>query len=151
MRWIVVLFLMLPVSGCSRPVRSGVYIVEGRLFVDGHPVSNANVAFHPAVAAAAKPVCPVALTGNDGRYRLTTFVPGDGAPPGDYIVTVIRRDPMQEFDECECTDVRQHDVYKGFYADPTTSPLRATVRAAHNEILLSSTIPAVRVPEQSPP
>jgi hypothetical protein len=69
--------------GCSG---SGLVNVQGLVTLDGKPLANAHVNFatadgkgHPAVG----------LSDRDGRFRLTTYKPDDGALPGEYRVTVV--------------------------------------------------------------
>jgi len=61
-----------------------------------------------------------------------TYSLGDGAPEGEYAVTVLWIDPMSPYDECG--DVTLHDVLKGRYLDATQSTLRASVVPGSNEI-----------------
>lgn len=124
-------------SGCGHEAQKTVYAVEGKLLIGGRPAANANLAFHPAGKSPAK-VCPVATTGTDGSFRLTTYRTADGAPEGEYVVTVLWPDDSIEYDECECPDPAQHDRLAGVYAHARTSPLRATVRAERNELTLSA-------------
>ena len=64
----------------------------------GKPVPDALVAFHPAGAAPAAskpgdgppagPPRPTGKTDAEGKFKLHTYVGDDGAPAGDYQVTV---------------------------------------------------------------
>ena len=68
-------------AGCAgkKPVS-----VDGVVTLDGKPVPRAAVTFAPE--GGGRPA--VGVTGTDGSFELTTFTPGDGAPPGEYRVTV---------------------------------------------------------------
>jgi hypothetical protein len=60
--------------------------VEGIVLLDGQPVSGASVRFIPLDAE--KGLSANGLTGTDGRFRLTTRKPNDGAMPGEYRIEV---------------------------------------------------------------
>src|SRR5262245_6999914 len=147
--WIpLVVALVLTIALCSTvalPYLAGlangkvkVYPVEGRLLVSGKPAGNARIVFHP-VEPGNSALYPVGVTQPDGSYRLTTYATGDGAPAGEYIVTVIWPHEAIPIDECDCVDPVTHDRLCGLYADPTRSPLRATIRPERNEITLQAT------------
>lgn len=128
--WLILIFAGCS-CGCQRSRGLDVYPVAGTLVINGVPVGNASVAFHPVADDNLR--CPVGLTEAGGSYHLTTLAHQDGAVPGDYVVTVVWPDDTQAFDECECPDITKHDRLKGQYADPAKSPLRAVVRRAPNE------------------
>lgn len=129
-------------GGCAKqPPASNAFAVKGRLTADGQPVPNASVAFHRLKKDDSPLFCPVALTRSDGTFDLTSFAAMDGAPPGEYVVTILWRDPTVEIDECECPDPIQHDLFRGRYANAATSPLRATVRPTANTIPLNASLP----------
>jgi hypothetical protein len=116
------------------------YPVQGRLLVGGKPAAGAQIAFHP-LSGRADTRRPVGVTGPDGEFRLTTYAPEDGAPAGEYIVTIFWRNDAVPFDECACPDFSIHDRLGGSCANPATSPLRATVRPGSNEIVLQADLP----------
>lgn len=138
----LLLFVLVALAGCGRPTAPAIvmYPVEGRLIVSGIPAVNAQVALHP-IGEPTSSYHPVGTTGADGRFRLTTHTTGDGAPAGEYVVTVIWTNHELFGGDCPCgADPTQHDRLCGAYADPATSRLRATVRAQHNEITLETTV-----------
>src|SRR5262249_7274491 len=106
--------------------------VNGVLLIGEMPATKASLAFHPLTGIGR--VRPVAITREDGSYRLTTYAHNDGAPEGDYGVTVVWPDDSIPFDECEGHDPAIHDRLRGFYASPTSTTLRATVRSGANRI-----------------
>jgi|EP01136_Pigoraptor_vietnamica_P013312 hypothetical protein len=122
---------MLLVVGCSTdpgwPKRAP---VSGRVLVDGKPAVRAAVKFTPAGPAAdGKTYTPATFTDDDGGFKLTTVEAGDGAPPGDYTVTVVATYAVKNGQ-----DVPVPDLLGGRYADPKTSPLKVTVREAPNAL-----------------
>ena len=83
---ILVLVLTLLCSACSSG-RKPVQQVRGQILVDGKPAAQAQVLFHPAERGNDAP-SPTGQTDDEGYFHLTSYVNGDGAPPGDYLVTV---------------------------------------------------------------
>jgi hypothetical protein len=118
-----------------------VYPVQGSLIIDDRPAAGARIAFHP-IDPSVMALCPVGIVGPDGSFQLTTRAANDGAPAGDYIVTVIWFNDGVPFDECGCSgiDPLTHDRLHGLYADATTSTLRATVLPQSNEIRLQGSV-----------
>jgi hypothetical protein len=87
--------LALTAMSCSKTGgRKPVYPVKGKVQFDGKPAEGALVVFHPAGGAGAEGN-PHGTVAADGSYTLTTYDAGDGAPEGDYLVTVEwwQRDP----------------------------------------------------------
>lgn len=78
---------LLYVGGCGGDKaanRPKTYPVSGRVSYKGEPVGNADVTFvgqdHERSA--------FGRTDSQGRFKLTTFSPNDGAIPGKYVVVV---------------------------------------------------------------
>ena len=98
-------------AGCSGrtkdPPRVPVHPVEGKLIVGGRLAGNSRVVFHPVDKANSIPINPVANTRPDGTFQLMTYTTGDGAPAGEYIVTVVWLNDSIPIDECR--GARPHD------------------------------------------
>lgn len=131
--WCVVLATL---PGCQEAPPPQAFRVEGRLFIDDNLASNACLAFHPVDHEKSHGRCPVAMTKQDGSFELTTYALNDGAPEGDYTVTMTWLNDSILVDECEGLDLLQHDRLRGKYADPQTSPLQVTVLPQENYINL---------------
>src|SRR5262245_15325321 len=71
-------------GGIDRPALAP---LTGHVSFDGQPAAGATVIFHPLEAPADAPR-PTATVGTDGTFTLGTYQPGDGAPAGEYAVTV---------------------------------------------------------------
>jgi hypothetical protein len=120
-------------AGCSRSDGPAIYPVEGTVRVNGQPAAAALVTFHPlrGEAGAARPTGRV---GEDGRFVLTTRAGGDGAPAGEYRVTVVwtravaATKPVSDGDE-----VPVRSLLPATYSNPESTPLRATVKPGANE------------------
>ena len=125
-------------AGYERPDgRKPVFPVAGRVTFKGEPMAGAMIGFHPLDDPDPRAARMQATAGKDGRYTLTTYTTGDGAPAGGYAVTIywpgqrVKRKadtPAAEDDEIP------PDRLKREFADPKTTRLRATVRAEPNTI-----------------
>jgi hypothetical protein len=81
-------------AGCGKTesVRVAVHPVSGRLLVNGKPAERAVVSLNPS-----KPfpdptlgsVLPYGLVQADGTFSIGTYTTDDGAPVGEYTVTVV--------------------------------------------------------------
>ncbi|GAB6187345.1 hypothetical protein JCM17478_28470 [Thermopirellula anaerolimosa] len=69
------------------------YPVTGTVTMNGQPVPGATVTFTPKEPAAPGqegPLAASAVTDNEGKYQIGTFAKGDGALPGEYLVSVTK-------------------------------------------------------------
>lgn len=101
----------------SRPT----FPVEGTLLVRGQPEQGLQVFFHPLDAS--QRGIPRGVTDADGRFQLRTYRDGDGAPAGEYALTVYWPGPPK----VPADDQLPPDRLEGRYANPRDSSLRATV------------------------
>jgi len=102
-RWPVIAagaFCFLLASSCGGPKipeikgRLPVFHAKGSLQTDdGKPLSEAKLVFHPVheLPADASKFLPRARTKDDGTFTVSTYADDDGAPPGEYWVTVSWR------------------------------------------------------------
>lgn len=135
MRWTRSTIVLALMAGCSRD-RPPLSSVEGRLIVNRRPAVNASVALHPLRAGGSTEIRSVGKTDETGTFRLTTLSAGDGAFPGDYVVTVVWPDDTVPLDECDCNELLRHDRFDGLYADPAHSPLRVTIHPRSNRLIV---------------
>lgn len=74
--------LLIAAAGCGR--RVVLVPVEGQVMLDGQPLGgNAAIMMQPAAGPAAR-----GRIDAEGRFRMGTFRPGDGVPPGKVAVRV---------------------------------------------------------------
>jgi hypothetical protein len=86
--WLACLAAITAVAGCG-PARKAVYPVQGELRLgDGRPAAHAQITLHP-VAAARDDVHPTGEVDDQGRFTLTTYAAGDGAPAGEYRIAIV--------------------------------------------------------------
>jgi hypothetical protein len=102
------------------------------VLVDGQPAKGALVAFHP-VGGAANAIRPVGHVDEQGLFRLTSYKQGDGAPAGEYQVTVtwFLATPSGASGDDDSVAVNR---LPGRYASAGTSQLRGTVARGTNEL-----------------
>jgi hypothetical protein len=115
-------------SSCSRSTRKPVYPVRGQVLINGKPAAGATVFFYP-VDSDPDALAPYGVTDANGSFTLTTYLTFDGAPAGEYVVTVRCPGPPRRGDEDQGPD-----RLKGRYGDPKTSTLRAKVEKKPNEL-----------------
>jgi hypothetical protein len=130
--------LVLCVSGCGDgKVRR--HPVVGTVTVDGQPADGATVVFCPVNGSPeVMRERPFSQTDTNGRYELRTLEPGDGAPAGDYKVTIRWLSGMNpqspEVDRDRGGGGRAVDRLGNRYWDPEKTPLTAKVESGKNEI-----------------
>ncbi len=128
--------------GCSQPDDGKVarVPVQGTVLVKGAPAAGARIVFYPkddSLKGAGMPT-PGGTTEEDGTFQLTSFEPGDGAPVGDYKVTIVWR---EEIPEGESLDTFQpKDRLSGRYASAEKSGLEITVPEG------GGTLPPIEIP-----
>jgi hypothetical protein len=98
--------------------------------LDGKPLAEAMIVFHPA-AATPGAAQPIAYSGPQGQFVLTTRDQNDGAIAGEYAITVELRAPRLVGDE---TIRDGKNVLPVKYARPETSGLRYTVVEGENTV-----------------
>ena len=128
---LVVLAVTLLCASCTRSDRLAVHPVHGRVLFEGHPATEALVIFHPQAAGEEWALIrPSARVGPDGSFTLTTYDAGDGAPAGDYAVTIDWREHTAPVEGAP----PGRSLLPPRYASPQTSPLHAQVKPGANEL-----------------
>src|SRR5579872_201629 len=116
------------VGGKSDDGRFAVYRLRGELQLDGEPAFGAAIILHPEDASVS--VRPKASVKADGKFDLTTYQPGDGAPAGRYVATVEWRRPLPGSGG---EDAPRANVIPAVYSNPKTTPIRVTVAERDNQ------------------
>lgn len=116
--WLLVLLLAVAAGGCKRSGKVYVPVTGTLKYADGSPLKGVErlIAFQPNPMGPDTKVASSAF-GDDGTFSLRTIKPGDGAVPGDYLVTV------QILDSSES----RKSVVANKFTSVTTTPLKATV------------------------
>lgn len=137
-QWVAAAFGAIAATcGCEerRTFETAVYRVEGKMLVADRPAAGAKVTLHRVgTSGGSRPGgrghYPRATVGDDGTFQFSTFVSQDGAPAGEYIVTVrwpdpeaVALDPLGEREDLP------PDLLGGRFSSPQRSNLRATLPA----------------------
>lgn len=72
--------------GCSKGDRPDIAKASGIVTLDGNPVEGATVTFEPVNGG--RPC--FGTTDPEGRFAITSYEEGDGAPVGEHFVSVIK-------------------------------------------------------------
>lgn len=102
--------------------------VKGKLLVKGQPAPGAFVVFHPLSKEATDR--PTAQVVADGSFQVTTANPNDGAPEGDYAVTV----EWWKLVQSDGGAVAGPNVIPNQYGKAESTPLRVTVKQGENDL-----------------
>jgi hypothetical protein len=113
-------------TGCGQ---RDAYPVRGRVLYEGKPAVGAVVFLHPVDLSEPTRSRPSGRVGKDGSFSISTPNLGDGAKPGEYLVTVVWRAEAGPGDSEE-----DEDLLPARYLDPKTSGLRITVKAGANDL-----------------
>jgi hypothetical protein len=66
-----------------------VYPVKGKILVDGNPAKDCQIQLNRTFDDTSdKKVYPNAVTDEKGEFQITSYVSGDGAPEGEYVITI---------------------------------------------------------------
>jgi hypothetical protein len=102
------------------------YPAKGQVLVNGQPAKGVMVIFHHVGDWGDKTIVPQGLTDDEGRFVLATYGVEDGAPAGDYKVTIewpaFRRKKSAP------------DKLGGRFAKAETSGLTAHIESSDNEL-----------------
>lgn len=116
-------------SGSSRPV--AVHPVKGKAVMEGAPMAGAHLVLHPDPNSK----IPAGITSrgtvaDDGSFELTTFDLKDGAPSGEFVVTVVWSKPIIVDGETQSGP----SLVSAVYSKPESSPLRIKIAADTKEL-----------------
>lgn len=116
------------------PVR-GKVVIEGEIasgaFVVFHPVHDNKKEAAPASADEAQPhAMPSGVADNNGNFELTSFRPKDGAPAGEYVVTLQWQKMILKDDDVSAGP----NLVPPVYGKPQLSPLRVKVVEGENKL-----------------
>jgi hypothetical protein len=104
--------------------------VTGTVIFKGKPLSGVKITFHPNFDIGPVQFLPNGLTDKQGRFTLSTTAAGDGAPVGDYTVTLEL--PVVTTNKAGLeTEV---DFWKGKHADAKTSQWKVTIQKGENAL-----------------
>ncbi|MDC0935389.1 hypothetical protein OAS39_03805 [Pirellulales bacterium] len=122
----LVIVLSALVSGCGDAIPT--VPVQGRVMWQGKPLTDGTVVFQPREIAKGLPRRPATgQVGKDGSYQLTSFEKGDGAVPGEYLVTIFSYSSEPSDSDDDLNVGRYVWAIPERFGDPSRSGLTATV------------------------
>ena len=129
--WVALLAVVAAFAGCSDEgsgLKVPVFPVKGSVQFEGQPASGAFVAFHPQTPAKPGEEClgRRPQVQSDGTFEVTTASRADGAPAGEYAVTVLWTKPIKQGNDT----VAGPNVIPPIYSKPETTPWKVTVKDA---------------------
>ena len=124
------------VSGCgqSEPERVAVQPVTGQVTFQGKPAAGAFVVFHSKAEKGKFPP-PTAQVDKQGNFTLGTYSRDDGAPVGEYAVTVVLRKSIEKDGEFE----QGPNLLPPQYSKPATTKLNIRIADGANSVPLKIT------------
>ena len=124
------LALMGTVPSCAKKSRHlPVFPAKGQLIVDGKAAKGAFVYLWPDGIGDMDAYCPNGQTEENGDFVLSTYDAKDGAPAGEYAVTVEWPERFNPI-----SNRWEGDKLKGRFSDPKTSKIRRTIAKKPNEL-----------------
>ena len=127
-------FAILGMSCSSSNLQS----VSGKVLHKGQPIKGAVVTLHPKGGENdAKAQRPSGVTDENGKFTLSSGRDA-GAPPGDYIVTVVwLQEPANQGGKKAISTEgipEAKDAFRGRYSDVKSSKLTVTIKPGMHEI-----------------
>jgi hypothetical protein len=124
-------------GGKSRPAIKGklpLFPVKGKVVMDGQPLAGATLIFYATsdMPRGAAPQRPRAVVEDDGTFQVSTYDNDDGAPAGQYKVTVSWKGATKGLNNEQIADLPEkapESVQK-----PRSSKLRVEVKEGDNSI-----------------
>lgn len=112
--------------------RKACHPVKGYVYVEGVPAAGATIVFHfkdPVTKKVSR--AGDAFVEPDGAFTMSTYAAGDGAPVGEYAVTLAANAGYGT-----ASQVAPGIEIPAVYTKPDTTPLAVTVKSGKNEFTL---------------
>jgi len=115
-------------GSCAKSSHKPVYPVHGQVFYNGKPANGALILFHEINVPVSQEARPHGQVDQNGDFVLSTYASKDGAPAGDYVVTIDWRQTVPG------RSAGGSSLLPPEYGMPQRSPLRSTIRAESNNL-----------------
>ncbi|MGN6136703.1 MAG: hypothetical protein ACTHOU_19655 [Aureliella sp.] len=131
----------LALVGCGSDAEQKVELfpASGRVTHSGAPLADVQIILHAKNAASAEVAAlhPHGKSDAQGSFRLSTYVSGDGAPAGQWKVTLSK--PDQRLSDAAREQILANgdaipDAWRGRYSDPIRSPWQVTIQPGDNQL-----------------
>jgi len=118
-------------TGVATGKRKQVFTTTVKVTQNGKPVPEAEVAiFSPHKAQGPKPTKVAdGLTDSQGNAKMSTYTAFDGVPEGEYVITVIKRNPRYLED-----GKPGPNMLPEVYSKASTTTFNTTIKAGENKI-----------------
>lgn len=126
--------LTVGLAGCGGSSSTPTHPVRGKVLFDGKPPANALVVLHPLGDTQKDSPRPRAKVEPDGTFTVGTFDAKDGAPAGEYAVTVQLWLSSATGKGGWQDEALPRNQLPGRYSLTSTSGLRARVTTGENEL-----------------
>ena len=123
------------VLGCSSaepPPGPQAHPVVGKVLYKGRPAEGFSVAFHPVQKWDGATFAPSGVTDAAGEFQLRSYETNDGAPVGDYSVTITWPKEVPGFDPDDAPETV--DQLRGAYNNPQRSKFQVTIHEGDNQL-----------------
>jgi hypothetical protein len=122
---------LVAILGCgeAKPDRVAVHPAAGTITFKGQPAHGASLTLYPKTVAENVPA-PRASVEKDGSFKLSTFNGGDGAPEGEYVVTVRWYKLVKQGSDL----IAGPNVIPRKYTNPQSSELTIRIAAGENAL-----------------
>jgi hypothetical protein len=129
---VVALSLATGAVGCGSNVEHLPYPTSGTVTRNGQPLEGVELVFFARDEAnnLTQVPAPQGKSDSSGRFQLSTFAPGDGAPAGAYGVAAVWMKVTQPADDPE--QIVEVDQFNGRYANHESSGLTAEIAEGDN-------------------
>lgn len=132
--WAFVVLIAACCVSCSDDGRRPVFPVFGKVTYQGKPTDNALIIFHPVSDPDPNAPHPLTRVGADGSFKLTTYETDDGAPAGEYDVTITWVNEVDNQNAPKEDQRPAKNMIPDRYAKAETSGLRVTVKKESNNL-----------------
>lgn len=108
------------------------YPVRGKVLCDGKPTDGALITLRALDASQPIKELPTARVKADGTFSIGTYTAEDGAPPGEYKVSIFWMPP--DFEAQAIRTGKYPNRLPDVYGDAKASPLKIQVQEAPNDL-----------------
>src|SRR5262249_7049978 len=130
----LLIYVCFPRSLVGGAAHLAVYPAQGKILLDGKPLADASVSLHAVGVRDPRYPSPRAVTRADGTFVLGTYATDDGAPAGEFKVTVQCFKQLRKVDgESEGTPLPKN-VLPARLANPETSRLTVRIKEEENDL-----------------
>lgn len=129
--WLAAILLLSCGAGCGpADDRVAVYPVSGQVRLNGQPLANALVVFHPQNPADTRTPVAQGRTDDSGKFQLTSYETRDGAAAGEFAVTVQSFQLIKQGDSY----TPGPNILPAKLAKPDSTDIRVTIGPQPNEL-----------------